>query len=223
MKFNDRKNLFEARIVKYFSRKIRNIYVRLNDFTLDSREGRRRLSGMSRAKYLVPVRKLQEEGGYFEKLGQISKLDEKVFACNWSTYSLLSILSRREHNAARVATNILPGLNTRQGNVAQKLSRIDMAGNARDLSNIWKSTVGSSLSFHRVKAKYLRNRLWTYASKICVNLFMWICERGRGREKKEFEFVTNRSMFTYRNLYLGLLLLFHDSTKRFFFWKIRRW
>lgn len=89
------------------------------------------------------------------------------------------------HNAARVATNILPGLNTRQGNVAQKLSRIDMAGNARDLSNIWKSTVGSSLSFHRVKAKYLRNRLWTYASKICVNLFMWICERGRGRERKK--------------------------------------
>lgn len=157
-------------------------YLRLNDFTPDSREGRRRLFDTSRAKYLVPVRKLQEEEERFEKLGQISKLDEKVFACNHIPFFHPGACIKY---AGRAATNILPGSNTRQGNVAQKLSRIDMAGNARDLSNIWKSTVGSSLSFHRVKAKYLRNRLWTYASKICVNLFMWICERGRERERKK--------------------------------------
>lgn len=39
VKFNDRKNLFEAKTVKYFSQKIRKSTLRLNDFTLDSREG----------------------------------------------------------------------------------------------------------------------------------------------------------------------------------------
>lgn len=186
-------------------------YLRLNDFTPDSREGRRRLFGTSRAKYLVPVRKLQEEEERFEKLGQISKLDEKVFACNHIPFFHPGACSNKyftriEHASRKCSAEIKP--NRYGGKCSRPFKYLKKHGRLKFVLPPGKS---------QIFAKPVMN---ICIEDLCKFVYVNMRERERKREKKEFErkFVTNWSVLRieiFISVYFSYLTILRASFDRF--------